>query len=72
MASVFVAIDRATKVNGCLQMMKGSQRLGRQEHSTWGDEGAERTGMLPQGDGHMVDPNCVACPSPSFFTESPH
>jgi ectoine hydroxylase len=32
MASVIVAIDKATKENGCLQVLKGSHKLGRIEH----------------------------------------
>ena len=33
MASCFISIDRATKENGCLQVIRGSHLLGRLEHS---------------------------------------
>lgn len=43
MASCMIAIDRATKENGCLQVVRGSHRLGRIEHRKVGDQtGAER------------------------------
>ncbi|NND89276.1 MAG: phytanoyl-CoA dioxygenase family protein [Granulosicoccus sp.] len=34
MASVFIALDPATRENGCLQLIKGSHRMGRIEHGT--------------------------------------
>jgi len=32
MASVMVALDRATRDNGCLQVLRGSHRVGRVDH----------------------------------------
>src|SRR5436190_2708064 len=32
LASCLIAVDRATKENGCLQVVPGSQRMGRLEH----------------------------------------
>jgi ectoine hydroxylase len=48
MASVMVALDRSTRENGCLQVVRGSHRLGRIEH-----------GVLP-GDQVGADPVRVA------------
>ena len=48
MASCFIAVDRCTRENGCLQLLKGSQRGGRLQHLAWGEAGAERTGVLPE------------------------
>ena len=31
--SVFIAVDRATKANGCLQVLRGSHHLGRLDHA---------------------------------------
>jgi ectoine hydroxylase len=46
MASCLVAVDRATKENGCIQMLKGSHKMGRIEHVTTGDQtGAESERM---------------------------
>ena len=38
MASCMFAVDRATKENGCLQVIKGSHRLGRIDHLKRGDQ----------------------------------
>jgi ectoine hydroxylase-related dioxygenase (phytanoyl-CoA dioxygenase family) len=44
MASCLIAVDRATKANGCLQVLSGSHRIGRIEHFTTGDQkGADAT-----------------------------
>lgn len=38
MASCMFAVDRATRENGCLQVVKGSHRLGRIDHIKRGDQ----------------------------------
>ncbi len=38
LASCMIAVDRATKENGCLQVLKGSHHLGRIEHLKVGDQ----------------------------------
>ncbi len=38
LTSVSIAVDRATKENGCLQMLKGSHLAGRVEHILTGDQ----------------------------------
>lgn len=44
MASCLIAVDRATQANGCLQILKGSHRIGRIEHFSTGDQkGADAT-----------------------------
>jgi len=43
LVSVMIAVDTATKENGCLQVIKGSQKLGRLDHTTSGEQsGADR------------------------------
>ncbi len=44
MASCMIAVDRAHKANGCLQVLKGSHRMGRLEHGRAGDQ----TGADPE------------------------
>lgn len=44
MASVYIAIDAATRENGCLQVIRGSHRMGRVEHGRFGDQ----TGADPE------------------------
>lgn len=42
MASCMIAVDRATRVNGCLQVLKGSHKMGRVDHVKRGEQtGAE-------------------------------
>lgn len=38
LASVMIAVDKATEENGCLQVIKGSQRLGRINHTATGQQ----------------------------------
>jgi hypothetical protein len=43
LTSAFIAVDRATKENGCMQVLKGSHHLGRIDHVLSGDQaGADR------------------------------
>jgi hypothetical protein len=38
LASCMIAVDRATRANGCLQVLKGSHLMGRIEHGKVGDQ----------------------------------
>ncbi|MGB0124894.1 MAG: phytanoyl-CoA dioxygenase family protein [Silvibacterium sp.] len=38
LTSVSIAVDKATKENGCLQVIKGSHKLGRVEHKLTGEQ----------------------------------
>ena len=44
MASCLIALDPATRANGCLQVLKGSHHMGRVEHGRFG----EQTGADPE------------------------
>jgi ectoine hydroxylase-related dioxygenase (phytanoyl-CoA dioxygenase family) len=44
LASCMIAVDRATRANGCLQVLKGSHRMGRINHGSVGDQ----TGADPE------------------------
>lgn len=44
MASVYIAVDPATRENGCMQLLKGSHHMGRVEHKLVGDQ----TGADPE------------------------
>lgn len=44
MGSCMIAVDRATKENGCLQVLKGSHHIGRIDHGPVGDQ----TGADPE------------------------
>ena len=47
MASCFMAIDRATKANGCLQVVPGSHHLGRINHTKVGGQTAADPERMP-------------------------
>jgi ectoine hydroxylase-related dioxygenase (phytanoyl-CoA dioxygenase family) len=38
MASCLIAVDRASQANGCLQILRGSHKLGRVDHGKTGDQ----------------------------------
>lgn len=38
MASCLIAVDRATRANGCLQVLRGSHKLGRIDHGKSGEQ----------------------------------
>jgi hypothetical protein len=49
LTSVFIAVDRATRANGCLQVLKGSHLCGRIDHVLTGDQAGadqERVGEI--------------------------
>jgi ectoine hydroxylase len=73
LTSVFIAIDRATRQNGCLQVIRGSHQLGRIEHVLTGDQaGADQDRVdeilkrldldyveMEPGDALYFDPNLL-------------
>jgi ectoine hydroxylase len=46
LASVMIAVDRATKENGCLQVIRGSHRMGRIDHVLTGDQAGADPGRV--------------------------
>jgi len=44
MASAFIAVDPNTRENGCMQVLRGSHKMGRVEHGKFGDQ----TGADPE------------------------
>lgn len=73
LTSVFIAVDRATKENGCLQVLKGSHLAGRVDHILTGEQAGadlERVNALAArlelvyldmepGDAVFFDPNLL-------------
>ena len=48
LTSAFIAVDRATKANGCLQVIRGSHKLGRIEHVLTGDQAGADQGRVDE------------------------
>ncbi|MDA1192773.1 MAG: phytanoyl-CoA dioxygenase family protein [Candidatus Poribacteria bacterium] len=67
MASVMIAVDRASKANGCLQVLRGSHKCGRIEHGTFGTQkGADpkRIKLLSE---HLELVYCEMAPGDALF-----
>ena len=83
LCSVMIAVDKATKQNGCLQVLRGSHKMGRVNHILTGDQaGADPQCVehakkrldlvhceLEQGDALFFHPNTLHC---SAANESDH
>ncbi len=67
MASVFIAVDPATRANGCLEVLRGSHRLGRLEHGRVGGQ----TGADPERVEHALAVlervHCEMAPGDALF-----
>ena len=75
LCSVMIAVDGATQENGCLQVLKGSHRMGRVNHVLTGDQaGADMSYVeaaqkvldlvhceMSPGDGLFFHPNLLHC-----------
>ena len=48
LVSVFIAVDPCTKENGCLQVIRGSHRLGRIDHVLTGQQAGADTGRVEE------------------------
>ncbi|QDT11817.1 phytanoyl-CoA dioxygenase family protein [Planctomycetes bacterium K23_9] len=83
LCSVMIAVDEATRQNGCLQVLRGSHKMGRVNHVLTGDQaGADRAVVdaaakvcervyceLKPGDALFFHPNLLHC---SAANESEH
>ncbi len=67
MISVLIALDPMTKANGCLQVLRGSHKLGRLDHGRFG----KQTGADPDRVKHCIDrldlEYCVMQPGDALF-----
>lgn len=70
MASCMIAVDQATRENGCLQVVAGSHRLGRIDHGKVGDQ----TGADPERVAEIVQRlptvDCELAPGSAIFFHS--
>ena len=67
MLSAMIAIDGATKENGCLQVLKGSHKIGRINHGSSGDQlGADMQRVEPALERHELV-YCEFEPGDVFF-----
>lgn len=67
MASVFIAIDPATRENGCLEVLRGSHNLGRLEHGRVGGQTGADMERVDQAMKRLEHVYCVMQPGDALF-----
>jgi ectoine hydroxylase len=70
LASVMIAVDRATRENGCLQVIRGSHRLGRIEHVLTGDQAGADPNRVSEVLEHLELVYCDMSPGDAIFFHS--
>ncbi|MGI9455178.1 MAG: phytanoyl-CoA dioxygenase family protein [Aeoliella sp.] len=70
MASCLIAVDRSTRANGCLQVLKGSHNMGRIDHGkTGGQAGADMARVEAAMDRYELV-HCEMAPGDALFFHS--
>ena len=67
MASCMIAVDRAHKGNGCLQVLRGSHKLGRIEHGTAGTQTGADADRVERAKAHLEHVHCELEPGTALF-----
>jgi len=67
MASCTIAVDRASKENGCLQVIKGSHKLGRINHGTFGTQTGADPERVEKILEHLELVHCEMSPGTALF-----
>jgi len=67
MMSAFVALDEATVENGCLQVLRGSHKLGRLEHGQVGNQTGAEDSRIRQLESHFERVHCTMKPGAVLF-----
>jgi len=67
LCSVFIAVDEATKENGCLQVLKGSHKMGRIEHVLTGDQAGADKERVQEIEKRLELVHCAMVPGDALF-----
>ena len=70
MMSAWVALDPSTRANGCLEVLRGSHRLGRLQHGTVGSQMGADPKRLEQVRGHFEHVHCEMEPGSVLFFDN--
>jgi ectoine hydroxylase len=70
LASAWVALDPSTKANGCLQVLRGSNRLGRLDHVKLGDQMGIDKGRFAEVRQHHEQVDCEVPPGSVIYFDS--
>lgn len=67
MLSVMIALDPSTRANGCMQVLRGSHKLGRVEHRLTGDQTGADYDRVAWAKEHFELVYCEMDPGDAFF-----
>ena len=67
MGSCMIAVDRATRENGCLQVLRGSHRLGRIDHGKIGDQTGADLERVAVAEQRLELVHCAMDPGSAIF-----
>jgi len=67
LASCMIAVDRATRENGCLQVLRGSHLMGRIEHGKVGDQTGADVERVEAACARLELVNCELAPGSAIF-----
>jgi hypothetical protein len=67
LTSVMIAVDPATKENGCLQVLKGSHLLGRIDHTLTGDQAGAEMERVIEASKRLELIHCEVVPGDVMF-----
>ncbi|MGI9542817.1 MAG: phytanoyl-CoA dioxygenase family protein [Cyclobacteriaceae bacterium] len=70
LCSVFIAVDEATRENGCLQVLKGSHKMGRIEHVLTGDQAGADQDRVQQIEKRLELVHCTMKAGDALFFHS--
>ncbi|MEM9479654.1 MAG: phytanoyl-CoA dioxygenase family protein [Verrucomicrobiota bacterium] len=70
LCSVLIAIDRATEENGCLQVLKGSHKMGRVNHVLTGEQAGADMERVEEAKKHLELVQCEMEPGDALFFHS--
>ncbi|MCC7494165.1 MAG: phytanoyl-CoA dioxygenase family protein [Fimbriimonadaceae bacterium] len=70
LASCMIAVDRASRENGCLQVIRGSHRLGRIEHGKSGEQTGADEARVAWAEEHLELVHCEMEPGTALFFHS--
>lgn len=70
LVSVFIAVDKATRENGCLQVIKGSHHMGRVDHVLTGDQAGANQERVDEALKRLELVYCEMDPGDTIFFHS--
>jgi hypothetical protein len=67
LCSVMIAVDAATRENGCLEVLRGSHRMGRINHILTGDQAGADRERVAEAEKRLEKVDCVMQPGDAIF-----